>query len=313
MKSYLTIIFLFLTSLLFAQINLVPNPSFEEYDTCPNNLNQTHYLLSWEDMWNSSSDYYNSCSTNIHSSIPNNFMGFQFPDDGNAYIGLFTHGAGVTNYREYVGCALINNLEIGQKYFLSLKVNAANSNQCFTNNIGIQFSNHNYSQITNFSHLYSIDIINDTLNWVTINGSFIADSAYQYLIIGNFFDDQNTDTLMLGLNSSSYYNIDQVCVSTDSLFCNSSNSINGNNIVEKALNYYPNPAQDEITVNYKLKSDSYFVIFDILGAKRKVFKLDIDSNNKKINLSELNNGLYVFAVLDKHGVIIEFGKLNIQK
>jgi gliding motility-associated-like protein len=50
----------------------------------------------------------------------------------------------------------------------------------------------------------------------TVSGFFIADSAYQYIAIGNFFDDSNTDTSSVGSSSNvqiGYYFIDDVWVS----------------------------------------------------------------------------------------------------
>ena len=53
--------FLFFASQLKAQVNLVPNPSFEEYDTCPDLLDRVQYATHWMNFGNSP-DYYNSCS-----------------------------------------------------------------------------------------------------------------------------------------------------------------------------------------------------------------------------------------------------------
>lgn len=64
--------------------------------------------------------------------------------------------------------------------------------------------------MSNSAHVYSDSLLNDTANWVQIKGSFIADSAYQYVVIGNFFDDFNTDTL--NCSSASYAFIDMICV-----------------------------------------------------------------------------------------------------
>jgi gliding motility-associated-like protein len=47
-----------------------------------------------------------------------------------------------------------------------------------------------------------------------VTGAFVADSAYEYVCIGNFFDDMNTDTISLTPTSQfAYYYIDGINVS----------------------------------------------------------------------------------------------------
>lgn len=72
--------------------------------------------------------------------------------------------------------------------------------------------------INNQSLFHSDSILTDTVNWIKLSTSFIADSAYQYLIIGNFYDDNNTDTLSVNnIGNVGYYYIDDVCLTTDSI------------------------------------------------------------------------------------------------
>src|SRR5207253_1670664 len=102
-----------------------------------------------------------------------------------------------------------------------------------TNKIGALIATYQYYDTTgktsfkNYATLYADSIIKDSINWTKISGSFIADSIYKYLIIGAFFDNAHLDTLNLPFdtngnshNQVSYYYIDDVCVSTDSLTCN---------------------------------------------------------------------------------------------
>src|SRR5690606_22419827 len=39
--------------------------------------------------------------------------------------------------------------------------------------------------------------ITDTLNWVAITGTFVANGTEKYLLLGNFLSDDDTDTLMI--------------------------------------------------------------------------------------------------------------------
>ena len=77
------------------------------------------------------------------------------------------------------------------------------------------------------------------MNWTTISGSFISDSAYQYVSIGNFFDDANTTLIQMQdtvFDRSAYYYIDDAYVSSDSLAGGiAEQDVQGN------IKTYPNP------------------------------------------------------------------------
>ena len=47
------------------------------------------------------------------------------------------------------------------------------------------------SIITNNPPVYSNTVSMDTLNWTRVFGSFVADSAYTHILLGNFFADAN--------------------------------------------------------------------------------------------------------------------------
>jgi hypothetical protein len=76
------------------------------------------------------------------------------------------------------------------------------------------------STMSNDAHVFETNIITDSLGWTRISGTFIADSAYSIIAIGNFFADSVTDTLKFFTDflDQSYYFLDDVCVSTDSIF-----------------------------------------------------------------------------------------------
>jgi hypothetical protein len=320
MRITLNILFLFFTSFLFAQQNLVTNPSFEEYSNCPHVLNLVNFALGWSS-YNKTPDYYNSCSGDSSDVfVPLNCYGNQNAHSGNAYCGLYSYVWLTPDYREYIGSELAEPLNINQKYYVSLQVNLAESVNCGTNNLGILFSTKPYSDsipmtIHNHAQIYSLITITDTMNWVAISGSFISDSAYRYIIVGNFYDSTHTTQVIInGSDCVSYYFIDDICVSDDSSYCANYNYSETNEIKEfSGITIYPNPAKDELIVNIALIEKSSFELFDIWGAKRKVVHLDNYSTAARINISELNNGLYLYSICDKKGNKIKSGKLVIQK
>ncbi len=206
----------------YAQENLVPNPSFEEYSDCPTSHSQINKAVGWDTHLHSE-EFYHSCAS--FYTIPQNPLGNQCPVTGIGYSGLIAYNPlGVL--QESFGRQLSNSIQIGQKYYVSMKVSLAEWSGSASDKLGILFSTINYNDtmpppINNFAHIYTEFIISDTLEWTTISGVFIADSAYQYISIGTFFDDANIDTIVFNPNKdgTTYYFIDDICVSTDSIVC----------------------------------------------------------------------------------------------
>lgn len=323
----LQILFIFILAfkqgLIIQAQNLVPNPSFEEYTVCPDN----YFMLptSWYSC-SADPDYYNSCDSTNSYSTPYNGFGYQLADDGRAYCGFYALNVYETwfTYKEYLGCELITPLVIGQKYYISFKINFSDNPaiDMATSNIGLLFSTISYQDYqpydsiynnptNNFAHIIDPNITTDTLNWTTIKGSIIADSAYQYLLIGNFFDIGHSDTILLNNNyyyHRAYYFIDEVCVSTDSLTCNSSTSIRKNNINKSGVNIFPNPTINKITiVNYNnLNKEIQISIFNINGRQIMSSKFQ-NENSFELDVHELLNGIYILKIQNSN--TIEYRKL----
>ena len=294
MKKLYFFLFISFSQYSFGQ-NLVPNPSFEIYDSCPTNFNQLSNAIGWSS-YRSSPDYFNACSA-YPFGVPSNAWGYQMAFSGNAYAIVGTYdGMNFNNYREFIGCQLLQILIPGTKYYVSAYISRCDNFQtnAASNNFGFKLSTIPYSEsdpapIDNFSNVHCDSIVTDSINWVRISGSFIADSAYQYLIIGNFYDDQHTDSIDVNNNDAGYY-VDAVDLSLDSLYDatwtgleNKVNNINQNII-------FPNPANNLIHVNNIVKNTNY-VFTDCLGRIIKEGKLS--ENEKQINVSSLNDGIYL--------------------
>lgn len=231
MKRIICILIILYSQICIAQ-NLVPNPSFEDTVVCPDNYDECNYAVGW-DSYRFSPDYFNSCNSNVVA-VPLNDFGFQYARSGNAYAGFVSFQRSVF-YRESLGAQLAQPLTIGQQYYVSFYVSMAARNivqvNIATNKIGIKFSSIPYStnspiSIDNSANIFSNNVINDTINWIKVAGSFIADSSYKYLSIGNFFTDSATSYTLNDVNAEfAYYYVDDVCVSTDSIICNGNTGI----------------------------------------------------------------------------------------
>ncbi len=319
-KPFLHLLLLILLPLsLFGQQNLVPNFSFEQYDTCPNSQDQIQFATGWSkySMQASTPDYFNSCAPAASYSVPKSSFNNQAAHRNcNAYAALIIWGAS-GNDREHIGIQLSQPLIVGQKYFLSFYTVMTESYLAGTyfgmpsNNIGlrlstVEFNPSNPTPIDNFAHLHSPVIINDSINWIRVSGSIVADSAYNYLIVGNFFDDANTDTMRYScascINAHSYYLVDDICVSTDSLLCNGGidlllciTSISEQNLSDK-INVFPNPVTDMITISFPGNQGCEFILSDTYGKIIYTEKVN-DKKSLMLDLSAYSPGIYFLKVV----------------
>ncbi len=238
----LHIILLIGTVQLHAQINLVPNPSFEDNDSCfksgfPSILDTTGHgtaPFNWLAVLNSP-DCYKFCDTDGIS----NFGFYQIPRSGNGMMGV---GANSLDDR-IINNSIKGNKEIGavklreillsnQYYKLIFYVNLANIKQRNTTNVfatssmGGYFSSEKLSyqeypvkslepiipQVINPPNRYLLD----TFGWDKIEGLYKAQGGEEWLTIGDF-GNRNNDTLLFKDNTqpisySTYYFIDDVSV-----------------------------------------------------------------------------------------------------
>ncbi len=289
--------------------NLVPNPSFEDTLSCPNGPAQITKATGWMSFRNTP-DYFNKCN-NTGYGIPINSAGYQNSKSGNAYAGI-SNALNGSNLREFIGIELTQHLDSGVKYWVSFYV-------CRASNIGINksinkigarfssvpFSNSNPQQIDNYSQIFTDSIISDTVNWTNVRGSFIADSNYNYVAFGDFFNDSLTsffsdDTL----SGVAYYFIDEICVSQDSSECSSIVSVNENiNINPDLFNSIYNPSLKTFYVNNKSGALAQLEIYNCIGQLLIQRKLLVDEN--MIPYESIKNGLYLILIRQKTQVFIK--------
>ena len=193
--------------------NLVNNPSFEEYDTCPTNLMQLNRALYW---WGFSTEYYNSCAISTSDvSVPLNGFGFQ-----NAHTGVAYAGCGIyTNYyyyKEAIKTKLKDSLIASKRYCTNFYISLAEYTFwqpfVYLDSIGMFFTKVTVQDTTlpilsNGNKVQNSITNIDTLNWFKISNSFIANGGEHYLTIGNF------DSIVNWTNDfQTYVYIDDVAV-----------------------------------------------------------------------------------------------------
>lgn len=212
MKPKITYLLIYLVIWLSsnAQTNLVPNPSFEDtVGICWSQMGITNSGSSvkyWYTCYNGSSpDYYNTCANSITypsvCTVPYSSRSYQNPMTGAAYIGLFEYG--VLNAQdssildvEHLAVKLNQTLKANICYYGEMYVNLANISEVTINQISMLFSQNTFTtSMGTFTNTIQPQIqwdttqcFTDTLNWVKISGTFIAQGGEQYLTIGNFRD-----------------------------------------------------------------------------------------------------------------------------
>jgi hypothetical protein len=209
-----------------SQVNLVQNPSFEVISPCPNGAYQINYTTYWDTLKNGgggSPDLYNSCANPGIYGVPFNTAGFienyQPARTGNGYVGLVA-SVPTQNVREYIQNKLSDTLISGKIYCVSFYVNVSYAAQYAINQFGAYVDDGSVGtipfgivtvtpQITNQVTNY----LTDTLQWVKVSGNFVATGNEQYITIGNFFSNSQTDTITINpttFNNSAYYFVDDV-------------------------------------------------------------------------------------------------------
>lgn len=234
-------------SALQAQTNLVPNPGFEDYNTCPTGFSDVLYndvsfpfVLNWFSATQfGTSDYFNACAPYATSvSVPNTvFWGHNPTRHCSGMCGLFTYQEG-SDYREYIEVKLTDTLQAGESYYVEFYIspveyqNAAGGYYDFilaideigaaltADKIMVPFSSLPLSiepQIENVEGNY----LSDSSQWYKISGNYIAAGGEQYLTIGNFKDNDETNYIFMngpyhtpGVTMAGYVFVDDVMVTS---------------------------------------------------------------------------------------------------
>jgi hypothetical protein len=272
MKNILLILSIILCGIVTGQ-NLVPNPSFENYASCPTNLSQFTLAIPWVMPQNTSpasSDLYNGCNATIVN-VPSNVCGYQTAHTGIGYAGIFTYGA--SNLREYMQVQLSSPLLAGNIYTVEMYANPSKNAGIGVDAIGIYISTDSafgtgtvnplpYApQISNPTG----NIISDTIAWTLVSGFYTALGGEKYITIGNFLDDLSTNSFVFNPTGwgRGYYLIDDVSVALSS-----PTAIN--EIDDADLNISPNPFSRQTTFHTsKFLNNATLTIYNSMGQQVK--------------------------------------------
>jgi hypothetical protein len=290
--------------------NLVPNWSFEEHTLCPDDYGQVERATDWHKSLVNNvpqyhTEYYNACGLPAFG-VPSNSGGFQETSTGQAYVSEVTLAPSVmSNYRENIYVQLIAPLFVGKTYDVSFKVSPNDNCRRTSNNWGVKFSTTPSFPIDGISQVYTSNIISDQTVWTEVNGSFVADSAYAYVCLGNFFEDDQTLTL-ISCPSCSFdlfgYYLDDVCVTEQD------GNEAGNCLVEYApvgitpvehpltLSVWTMGVEAIVQFNGSLSRDGSIAMFDASGRKIRTIVVPKGSTEQRCDISSLAPGVYLLNI-----------------
>ena len=179
--------------------NLVPNPSFEIYDTCPYNYFGINNALGWFNICNAAGEYFNTCSVATEWSVPKNDWGLQYPYCGHSYAFVAGHITIIT-VRENIGCRLSRPLIQNTEYCIGFYVSLADYSSAAIDQVGLLLTDSavicpptsfpHYPPVLSTYHPQIVSpkgqILSDTNNWTLITGHYIAHGGEEFLTIGVF-------------------------------------------------------------------------------------------------------------------------------
>jgi OmpA-OmpF porin, OOP family len=207
--------------------NLIPNPSFEQFDKYPigwfyKGADFDRVMSYWKSPTGASPDAY---SPKVH--VPADWVAQGFgqaaPHSGQAMAGITTYGCvnGKSHCREYVQIQLREPLVIGQEYELRFWAKSL-TRGLRVNNLGAYFSDVKINEraitdapLEKIPQMNYTQVIDNQGEWFEIVNRMTATSMAEFITIGNFFTDAATEKR----NSSStfgppfnfgYYYLDDV-------------------------------------------------------------------------------------------------------
>ncbi len=207
--------------------NYAPNPGFEKTvrEYCQWNQNGRKYMEdihNWDSPTETTPDIFSlRVKSNCWANPTKHSDGKQGPRTGDNMAGIKTYGKGGTEtfWHEYLMVQLDSTLIPGEKYYAEFYTARAVKSDKASNNIGLYFSDTAIVTRDRMPLFYTPQINSENLIksrwniWKKVSGVFTVDSEKEYLLIGNFYNDDVTitDHFPEG-EGGAYYYIDDITV-----------------------------------------------------------------------------------------------------
>ncbi len=291
--------------------NLVTNGDFEitgivpcDWTTSAANFNAA--TSNWTSPTDATPDIHStlvsqSCS-NFHpnSTYTGCTNGSQIPHSGNIFGGFYTYVLGVV-WREYLQAQLSSPMIPGAVYNIDLFISLGEKSQ-YATDVGVGFSTTATtlsisSELGYTPQKHFTNAITDSINWVHLHDTIIPDQAYEYIIIGNFFNDAGTNLVSVNPGTCwdrAYYYCDDVNISMDTTVSIAETEKNNSVVL------YPNPINERLNARVNDKNVSEITLYDVTSRKLLQQKF---SGFISLNTDQLLNGAYFVEIKNKKGII----------
>lgn len=187
----------------------MPNGDFEQITEkkfpCSwlvDNTGINEYVFDWFTPINTTTDVMSTyADDDCWAKAPYTGEGKRAPHSGNVMIGMINYspegGCQPNEWHEYLSIKLTEKLVVGNVYCVEFWVALGENSKYATNNIGVLLTTESPERNSCEPILYkpqvNVDrVINNTKDWLRIEASFLADSAYEFLTVGNFFTHGET-------------------------------------------------------------------------------------------------------------------------
>ena len=309
MKLIITVTIILCSYALFAQ-NIVTNPDFEDYNTLPDSWDQWNRCNNWLNPASvpSSSFYGNPDYFHLNGSGPVQLPGvppaYVQAYSGDAIMGILTYHASSTDARDYLMNPLTSPMVVGGYYEVIMQVSNGESNHGYvygTDNLGVHFSVDPIPTQTSFTNINRtpqafVDSVLWVDEWTEVKFIIQADSAYEYLTIGNFFPDSQTNAQLILTGplpfQGAYYFLDSIVV-------NRIDVSDVNELKFQELNIFPNPTTEELQIDLGEGYDGALRVSLIDGQGRTVLSESIEMKSQhsiKLEVADFARGNYTLIV-----------------
>jgi hypothetical protein len=284
--------------------NLVPNGSFEVLDSCPaavNSCDVIEFATGWFEPINCGTDLFHACAFPEGCFTPTTTGVSPFDGDGMAALALLSASEFSPNRREYASCALASPLIADSAYIFSINIKHAGNDIVSVGSIGVYFS---LDSATDYSLDHQLightpqlqrdpdSLMSNTDIWYLWEDTLIAEGGEQFIMIGNFLDDENTPYFQPSFNPGSAYYIDDVRLEKIS----KPNSVKE---LDVRFGVSPNPSNGLVSIEYKGNlTPMAMTLLTVEG--RQVFS---EPWHRQLDVSSLSEGIYLLRVEFENGAV----------
>jgi hypothetical protein len=184
--------------------NYIGNGSFEDFSNCSNNnINDVKYWTAVDSLTPIVA-VFSYCNGNVPTQY--NTL-YQLPRTGLTFVGSSFYQNNPGYSRVYVRNRMLSKLQTGETYCARFYVNIMNSSTYGVDGFGICFADNSIDSITKSTiplTYLSPQVkcpdhvpITDTLGWVPVTGTFVANGTEKFAIIGIFEEDSQLDTVLI--------------------------------------------------------------------------------------------------------------------